>query len=240
MGDIMHLLIEQIVPRALALSEGRFMGRRVVGCGNLHAGSIGRHSKEPASLLLLDAERCMSMPALYDFGGLSAHGLIMGEKGGISLEHRRAIAQGYLDEMTKKAPAVVQQHSATATVEEVMFDIEKGSVLQMLNMAMVTVLRSNGGRHENHLGGWAIWANTGYAKRATELFERAVDGSELKARIINEGIVAVVIQDSKKLHPWKNITAPQAEASEYWSQDFFGCVGAPEHWFPEAELPPAS
>ena len=119
----------------MQLESGSLLGRLVVGHGDAHGKNLmHRHNGGHGDLVLIDLDLVGRYPAALDLGTT----LACSKPGAMpypTVDQRKLVAQAYLSEVG----AVVEQYSR-ATVEDMLFDMEIGSLLRDIWTAVVIPL----------------------------------------------------------------------------------------------------
>ena len=120
----------------MQLEPASLLGRLVVGHGDAHGKNLmHRRSGGHGDLVLIDLDFVGRYPAAYDLGSALAS-TDRRRMPYPTVEQRRLVAQAYLSEL-----GTVVDHFSRSTVEDILFDMEIGSLLREIWIAAVMYMR---------------------------------------------------------------------------------------------------
>ena len=177
--------VMDVLPRiASFLDPNSLMGRTVVGHGDLHGANMMRRRKDgkPGDLVLIDFDRVAHMHAANDLGGLM--GNFDPEKDHATgdwppLENRLVAARAYIDATPKDVVAACTRTSP----EEVVFDMEAGSVMRDVFTALTIPFFVPGGKG-NEISHWLV---SDRITKSLDVLERARSDEATLKKVLEQG-----------------------------------------------------
>lgn len=171
--------------------QNGLMDRLVICHGDCHVKQFLHREADAGKLLMVDFDLMHRAPAWYDWGPIPVDWFTAGGMHGTmaypSLDKRRHSAQAYLDAVGPETAA----QFARNTVDDIVFDVNKGIVGRLCFMSWVMVFFAGVIQKD-----YASWFFLAVAQKSAELIKQAEQDEGLKAAVLEEGVLSLVLEQN--------------------------------------------